>query len=84
MIQGVEENLEEPGAAIRADLELVERLPRLQIDFLHNVVRTGPVAQQSGCGAVDVAHVRHRGGCEFIGAGLFPEEHRIRRTASTT
>jgi hypothetical protein len=48
MIQGLEENLEELAAAIRADLELVERLPRLQIDVLHNVVRAGPVAQQSG------------------------------------
>src|ERR1051326_2488764 len=76
MIQGVKENLEQPGAAIGADFELIERLPRLQVNVLHGVVRRGPVSEQAGRGAVDVAHVRHRGGFEFLGARLFREEHR--------
>ena len=59
MVDAVEENLEEPGAAIGAGLEAVERLPGLQVDFLNDVFRARALAQNAGGRAKDIGHVGH-------------------------
>ena len=76
MVQGMEENFEEPGAAVRAHLELVERLPGLQEDVLNHVVRRGIVAQYPGGSAVDIVQMRHGRAFEIRRPnGFVREEH---------
>ena len=69
VIDAMEENLEQPRAAIRSRLEPVKRLPRLQVNFLRDVFRSGPVAKNTSGGSEDIVQVRHGLGFEAIRRG---------------
>jgi hypothetical protein len=58
VIDAMEEYLEQPSAAIRSWLELVKRLPRLEINFLGHVFRSGPVTKKTSGRSEDIVQMR--------------------------
>ncbi len=60
MTYTMEQDLEKPGAAIRAGLKTVERLPSLEIDFLNHIFSTAVLAQNPVRSAKNVIEVGHR------------------------
>jgi hypothetical protein len=59
VIDAMKKDLEKPSAAIRSWLEPVKGLPRLEVNFLSHVFRSGPVAKNTSGGSEDIVQVRH-------------------------
>jgi hypothetical protein len=67
MPNDIEQNLEQPGAAIGAALITVKRFPGIQVRLLNGIVCFAVVVEQSGRRAVQVFHVWHRLGLKIRG-----------------
>ncbi len=75
VMQGVEQDLEEPGAAFGPGFELAEGLPGLQVHVLDHVVSSRSRAQKSRGRPIDIGHGRHGSGFELSRARRLREEH---------
>jgi hypothetical protein len=69
VINAVEEDLKQPGAAIRARLEPVKRFPSLEVNLLRHVFSSRFVSQYSSGRAENVVQVRQRFNVETICGG---------------
>src|SRR5579862_9317164 len=60
VIDAMEEDLEQPSAAIRSCLKPVKGLPRLEVNFLSHVFGSSPVPKNTSGGSEDIVQVRQR------------------------
>src|SRR5262245_23115512 len=83
VVDDVKHDLEHPRADVCARLEAVERLPRLQISFLHHVLGFGPAAEYAAGCRVEVVQMRHRGGFKFVERLLSRQSNPSRSSAGS-